>query len=223
MWDTAKPGLAALILVATTIGAGEVMAIERADYTVIAEYDEFELRRYQAQILVETEVEADFDDAGNLAFRRLFGYISGDNRSRSKISMTAPVTQQAPSEKISMTAPVTQRAAGSSYRVAFLVPSAYTMDTVPEPTDDRVELRQVPERTVAALRFSGGWAEKRFTSREARLLQLLRDNGLRPASATIYARYNAPFTPWFMRRNEVLIPVEDPTVLGTPAPPVTSN
>jgi hypothetical protein len=208
-------GIFIIALLLSTIGAGKLMAIEKADYTVIAQYDEFELRRYEPQILVETEVEADFADAGSLAFRRLFGYISGDNRSRTKIAMTAPVSQETVSEKVAMTAPVTQEAADGLFRVAFLVPSAYTMDTVPEPTDERVELRQIPARTLAALRFSGGWAEERFTSREADLIELLRSNGLRPTAATIYARYNPPFTPWFMRRNEVLIPVEDSAIQST--------
>ena len=194
--------LAAVLL----LGGGQSMAIENAAYTVTEIDGDLEIRMYAPQILVETTVDSDFDSAGNLAFQRLFNYISGANRAQSKIPMTAPVSQEA-STKIAMTAPVIQEGTESTWRVAFLVPSSYTWNTVPEPTDDRVGLRQVPERTLAALRFSGTWGEKRFRDHESKLRAMLSERGLQPAGEPIFARYDPPFKPWFLRRNEVLIPV----------------
>jgi len=183
------------------------MAIENADYTVIEVHGDIEIRLYAPQILAETTVESDFDGAGSQAFQRLFKYISGANRAQSKIAMTAPVSQEASPQKISMTAPVVQEGDGRTWRISFLVPSSFTPDTVPEPVDPRVRLREVPERTVAALRFSGTWGEKRFRDHESKLRALLVEQGFEAEGEPIFARYNPPFTPWFMRRNEVLIPV----------------
>ena len=91
--------------------------------------------------------------------------------------------------------------------VAFVLPVEYSWETAPQPTDPRVSLRLVPERTVAAVRFSGTWDEDRFASRENYLRTQLAKHGLQPVGDAVYARYNPPFTPWFMRRNEVMIPV----------------
>ena len=122
--------------------------------------------------------------------------------------MTAPVTQEADSEKIAMTAPVTQEPGPTGWRVAFLLPSSYTWETAPEPTDQLVTLRRVSARRMAAVRFSGTWAASRFEAHEHKLRSFIARHGLRIAGPPEYARYNPPFTPWFLRRNEVLIPVE---------------
>ena len=183
------------------------MAIEKADYDVIVSDGDFEIRRYAPQILAETSVNSTFDDAGNRAFRRLFKYISGANRTRTKIDMTAPVSQEASPQKIAMTAPVVQEGSDTTWNVAFLVPSSFSWQTVPRPTDDTVQLRQVPERTLAALRFSGTWSEDRFRDYESKLRNMISERGLRPAGEPVFARYDPPFKPWFLRRNEVLIPV----------------
>lgn len=210
MFQNKNPRPIRLALIATFlfIGGESAVAIEKAEYEVIEEYGDFEIRLYQAQILAETTVETDFDDAGNQAFRRLFNYISGANKARSKIAMTAPVSQQASSRKIAMTAPVVQEKSDAAWNVAFLVPSSYSWENVPLPTDDRVRLRQVPERLMAALRFSGTWSEDRFRGHETELLNLLEKEGFEPSGETVFARYDPPFKPWFMRRNEILIPVE---------------
>ena len=202
----AIPSLALVAFVFVS-GGNLAMAIETADYDVIETDDDFELRRYAPQILAETTVNANFDNAGNQAFRRLFNYISGANRSQSKIAMTAPVSQESSSRKIEMTAPVVQEESGASWNVAFLVPSSFSWDTVPQPTDDSVQLRRVPERTLAALRFSGTWSEERFRDHEKQLLAMLEARGLEVSGETIFARYDPPFKPWFLRRNEVLIPI----------------
>lgn len=198
---------AAVVCAGGLLVPGGALAVEEPEYEVVASHGELELRRYAPMILAETRVEADFEGAGNEAFRRLFRYISGDNRAQAKIAMTAPVVQEAASRKIAMTAPVVQEADEEGWRVAFVLPAEFSWETAPLPTDSRVALRLVPERTVAALRFSGTWGEERFAEHERRLRALIAEHGLEPAGEAVSARYNPPFTPWFMRRNEVLIPV----------------
>ena len=188
---------------------GDAMAIERAKYTVVEREGNFELRQYEPHLVAETIVEGDFDEVGNEGFRRLFDYISGKNRKQQSISMTAPVSQKAESEKISMTAPVNQVRVGGKYRITFLMPAKYTMETLPEPLDTRVELKEVPGQLIAALRYSGTWSRDRYEKKRVRLQALMRQKGLEPAGEAIFARYNPPFMPWFLRRNEVLIPVEN--------------
>jgi len=187
--------------------AEETMAIEKAKYTIVEREGKFELRQYEPYLVAETFVKGDFDKVGSEGFRRLFDYISGKNRKRQSISMTAPLSQEAESEKISMTAPVNQVRVGEKYRVAFLMPAKYTMETLPEPLDPRVELKEVPGQLIAALRYSGTWSRDRYEEKKIRLQGMMRQKGLEPAGEPIFARYNPPFMPWFLRRNEVLIPV----------------
>jgi hypothetical protein len=188
---------------------GDAMAIERAKYTVVEREGNFELRQYEPYLVAETIVEGDFDEVGNEGFRRLFDYISGKNRKQQSISMTAPVSQKVEAEKISMTAPVNQVRVGGKYRITFLMPAKYTMETLPEPLDTRVELKEVPGQLIAALRYSGTWSKDRYEKKRVRLQAMMRQKGLEPAGEAIFARYNPPFMPWFLRRNEVLIPVEN--------------
>jgi len=185
------------------------MAIEEPRYQVIEQDGAFELRDYAAFLVAETRVEASFEDAGNEAFRRLFRYISGDNAAQQKIAMTAPVTQ-GKGEKIAMTAPVTQVADGDHYRVAFVVPSRYSASTVPKPLDPRIEIRTVPARRVAVWRYSGRWTQERYDQMERQLREAIVARGLRVNGPPVLARYDPPFMPWFMRRNEVLIPTAAP-------------
>lgn len=187
----------------------DAMALEKAKYTVVVREDKFELRQYEPYLVAETMVEGDFDTVGNEGFRRLFDYISGKNRKRQSISMTAPVSQEAESEKISMTAPVNQVRVGEKYRITFVMPAKYTMETLPEPLDDRVKLQAVSGQLIAALRYSGTWSKDRYEEKRTRLQALMRHKGLEAAGEPIFARYNPPFMPWFLRRNEVLIPVEN--------------
>jgi hypothetical protein len=187
----------------------DAMAIERAQYTVVEKEGNFELRQYEPYLVAETMVEGDFDTVGNEGFRRLFDYISGKNRKQQSISMTAPVSQKTESEKISMTAPVNQVRVGEKYRITFVMPTKYTMETLPEPLDDRVKLKAVPGQLIAAFRYSGTWSKDRYEEKRIRLQALMRQKNLKPAGEPIFARYNPPFMPWFLRRNEVLIPVEN--------------
>ena len=188
---------------------GTAMAVEEAKYAVIRVDDKIEIREYAPSIVAETLVNEDFEDAGNQAFRKLFKYISGDNTGRDKIAMTAPVSQQEKrSEKIAMTAPVGQRAASEGWAISFMMPASYTMDTIPQPDDPTVVLRQIPKYRAAAIRYSGFWSEKNYHEHLEKLQAWIAQNQLEIAGEPVWARYNAPFTPWFMRRNEILIPVK---------------
>jgi len=183
------------------------MANEEAPYTVIKTEDIFELREYAPQVLAEIIVDGDLEGAGNKAFRPLFRYISGDNKSRGKIAMTAPVSQEQKGEKISMTAPVSQQRVQGKWAVSFMMPASYTMETLPTPDDPNIKLRQVPARRVAAVRYSGFWSEEKYLLHKEKLEKWIKDNRFTVIGEPVWARYNPPFTLWFMRRNEILIPV----------------
>jgi len=184
------------------------VAIEEAAYSVVQRDGAFEIRDYAPHVLAETVVSGTFDQAGNQAFRRLFRYISGGNRSRHKVAMTAPVSQEPTGEKIAMTAPVGQWPAQDRWVVSFTMPASYALETLPEPEDPQVTLRQVPARRMAALCYSGLWSEKSYLRQTTKLETWMRDRGLHAAGDPVWARYNSPFAPWFLRRNEVLIPID---------------
>jgi SOUL heme-binding protein len=193
---------------------GPAMAIEEPRYELEQRDGDIELRRYAPYLVAETRVGGSFDEAGNAAFQRLFRYISGNNRGEQKISMTAPVVQQdASGSKIAMTAPVRQEGdATGGFRVAFVVPAEFSRATVPEPNDPLVTIREVPEQRMAVLRYSGRWTEKNYREHEELLRKWIAERGLAADGPPVYARYNAPFVPWPMRRNEVLIPVTEATL-----------
>ena len=202
------------IILATAViifGAMDAMAIEEAAYKVLKKDNGFEIRDYAPHILAETVVEGDLEEAGNTAFNRLFRYISGENRSREKVAMTAPVSQEQKGEKITMTAPVGQQRVQEKWAVSFMMPASYTLKTLPAPEDPKVTLRQVPARRVAAIRYSGFWSEKNYLRYKLELESWIHEKGLTIVGDPLWARYNSPFTPWFLRRNEILIPVDKGT------------
>ena len=176
----------------TIVGAMNAMATEEAAYTVVTTDGAFEIRDYAPNVVAETLVEGNLEEAGNTAFNRLFRYISGGNRSREKVAMTAPVAQQRVREQ---------------WAVSFMMPATYTLETLPAPEDPLVTLRQVPARRIAAVRYSGSWSEKGYLRHKSELESWMSTKGLASAGEPQWARYNSPFTLWFLRRNEILIPV----------------
>ena len=198
--------ITAILLILLT-GATTAMATEEAPYTVLKSDDIFELREYPPQILAEIIVDGDLEGAGNKAFRPLFRYISGGNKSRSTIAMSAPVSQEQQGEKISMTAPVSQQRAQGKWAVSFMMPASYTLETLPVPDDPGITLRPVPARQVAAVRYSGFWSEEKYLLNKEKLEQWIQKNRFTVGGEPVWARYNPPFTLWFMRRNEILIPI----------------
>lgn len=183
------------------------MAIEEPAFQVIERAEPFEVREYAGYVVAETFVEGDFERVGNEGFRRLFGYISGENRGARKIAMTAPVEQQAASTRIAMTAPVEQQQVAGRWRIAFVLPKSYDLDTAPQPTDERVTLAAVPPRRVSVVRYSGLWSEARYAAQLAALRAFMAERKLLAAGEPVFARYDPPFMPWFLRRNEIQIPL----------------
>ena len=170
--------------------------VEQAKYEVLKKIGKIEIRRYPRLVIARV------DGYGDGGFNLLFRFITGNNRQKSDIAMTAPVV----SEEIAMTAPVLSEK-GS---IAFIMPEGFTLETTPEPLDDRVKIVEVPERTVAALRFSGRWSNSIFKKKSEELLAEIENAGLKVAGQVFSMRYNGPFTPWFLRRNEVAVAVELP-------------
>jgi len=200
-----------LILLLGLVLMGETaMSYEEPKYTVVYADAGIEYRQYDSYLVSETIIKnaADSDAAGNEGFRRLFRYITGANKAQSKISMTVPVSQGA-SEKISMTVPVQKSNTESGWRVSFALPSEYTLETAPQPTDARVYVREVPGRLMAVKRFSGRWTERNYLENEQKLRDGLQQADVEPVGELERAAYNAPFSLPFLRRNEVMAAVNN--------------
>ncbi len=192
-----------LASVALGLSCSMASAIEEPKYTVVRQYDGFEIREYAPYLVAEVVVPGPSEEAGNQGFRILAGYIFGKNKGERKIAMTAPVAQAAAPAKIEMTAPVTQAAVSGGYVVQFSMPGEYTLETLPEPLDPQVKLKEVPGGRFAVIRYSGTWSERNYKEHLEKLERGVEAAGLRTTGSPIYSRYNAPFVPWFMRRNEI--------------------
>lgn len=184
-------------------------ATEEPDYQVVQKLDDVEVRQYQAYAVAEVVVPGPAAAAGSAAFPILAGYIFGKNKGERKLAMTAPVTQAAEPVKLEMTAPVTQAAAPGGFRVQFVLPKGVTMATAPEPLDPRVTLRDIAPSRVAVIRYSGFWSDANYQQHLEKLQDKLRAAGLNAVGEPVYSRYDAPFTPWFMRRNEIWLQLEN--------------
>lgn len=169
--------------------------VEKISYSTIKKIDNIEIRNYPSLILAKVEK---YDD--NNAFGLLFNYISGKNTSQKKISMTAPVLT---SEKIPMTAPVINK---NNY-MAFVMPSSYNESTIPRPKNQKVKIEVEPEKKVAVLKFSGYTSDKKVNEKIKDLLEIVKNNKLKTKGEPFLMRYNSPFAPGFIRRNEVAIEI----------------
>lgn len=197
-------------LLAGLLFTGEsAMSLEQPTYDVVYRDGDIEYRQYESYLVSETVIEnaGDYKAAGNEGFRRLFRYITGSNRGQAKIAMTAPVEQAPTSEKIAMTVPVQQTNSADGWRVAFMLPAQYTLETAPQPTDSRVRVREMPGRLMAVLRYSGRWTERNFEMKQNTLLDMLESESVTPVGEIQSALYDPPYMPPFLRRNEVMIQV----------------
>lgn len=163
------------------------MALEEPTYEVLLTVGEVEFRRYEPYMLAEVTVDGDAKDRS--AFRILAGYIFGDNDAAEKMNMTAPVETR-----------------GADY--AFVMERKYSRESLPQPNDANIRIVERQTRVVAALRFSGRWTQGNFLKHEQELAEALAAMGVVTTGAPELARYNAPITPWFLRRNEIIIPVD---------------
>ncbi len=178
-------------------------AIEEPDYEVVRKIDTVELRQYSPYVVAEVVLNSTAEEAGNQAFPILAGYIFGKNKGEKKFAMTAPVTQTAAPVRMDMTAPVTQAAVPGGMLVQFVLPKGVTLASAPEPIDPRVQLRLVPASQWAVIRYSGTWSQSNYQEHLALLKAALDAAGVATQGEPVLARYNAPFTPWFLRRNEI--------------------
>lgn len=206
-------------------GSAPAYAIEEPQYTVesVIEADAVEIRRYAGYVVAEVRVPGPAAEAGNQGFALLGGYIFGKNKGERRVAMTAPVTQSPEPVKIAMTAPVAQspvapsgNAPDGGFLVQFMMPSAYTLDTLPEPLDTRVQLKPVAPQRMLVLRYSGSWSSTHYEAQLSRLQAVADRLGVTVVGPPVYARYNGPWVPWFLRRNEIWLP------LATPAPTLPS-
>ena len=192
---------------------GVAMATEEPEYTILNQVDNFELRRYDPQIVAQTWVTGDQKQAGNKGFKILADYIFGNNTApggeSSKISMTSPVKMQPQradsdqSQKIAMTSPVAMQEQDGKWRVRFVMPSKYTMQTLPKPNNDEVSIIEVPVKTYGVIKFSGLTGEEKVATKTAQLKEWMQN--LNIVGTPEMARYNPPWTLPFMRRNEIMI------------------
>ena len=200
------------MLLAISLIGGTAMAVEEPEFITLKKEGEFALREYAPVVVAQTTVEGAFEDVSNQGFRLLAGYIFGGNQGSKKISMTAPVgVANTDGEKIKMTAPVgVEKSDSKSWRVTFTMPKGYTLETLPKPNDARVILKQSPAQKMAAFEYSGTWSKERYEERKLKLEKWIRDNQLKATGEAVFARYDPPWIPWFLRRNEILIPVAGP-------------
>lgn len=178
-------------------------ATEEPDYKVVQKLQEIEVREYAAYAVAEVVISGTAAEAGSLAFPILAGYIFGKNQGERRLAMTAPVTQAAVPVKLEMTSPVTQTAAPGGFLVQFVLPKGVTRASAPEPIDTRITLRDIAPARVAVIRYSGFWSDANYSQHLKELQAGLRGAGLSWTGEAVYSRYDPPFMPWFLRRNEI--------------------
>jgi hypothetical protein len=170
--------------------------VETIKYEIIRKIGKVEIRRYPKIVIAKVE------DSETDAFNLLYQFITGENKQKAKVKMTAPVVSQ----QIAMTSPVFSETG----TMAFVMPEEFTLETTPEPLDNRVKIVEIPARLVAALRFSGSWSESHFEKETQELLNELAKAEIKTKGKVFTMLYNSPFIPGFLRRNEVAVEVEEP-------------
>ena len=176
------------------------MALEEPAYKIIKSYEGYEIRKYDDRLAVEVEFRS--EDSG---FNYLFNYISGENTTSEKISMTAPVTQSA---KIDMTVPVTQSNKDGKMLMQFFLPSKFTIDTAPTPKNKRVKLVIIESGYYAVLKYSGRNSDKNYLNRLSELKDYLEKDKIVMLDNGTKATFDGPFTLPILRRNEAMIKIK---------------
>ena len=196
----------ALFLIVGVLAGPVISNVEKPDYKIIQSEQNIEIRQYEPMIIAEVEVDGKREDAIREGFRLIADYIFGNNTVQRDIAMTAPVQQQE-SQKIAMTAPVQQQSTGRSWQISFVMPSKYSMETLPQPKNDRVRLKEIMTKKFVVIKFSGTNSNENVTEHENQLMNYIEANQIKIIDSPKYAFYNAPWTLPFMRRNEVMIEI----------------
>lgn len=200
------------LLFALTLGliffGAPAMATPEPPFTVRLTQGDFSVRNYPGLVVAEVSVKGDRSSAASEGFRLLAGYIFGGNTRKASIAMTAPVLQEpAGSTKIAMTAPVLQSGGDKSWTVRFVMPEGSTLESLPKPNNPRVRLLALPPGQMAVVRFSGLAWPSTIATKTAALQAFIRKQRLKAAGAPSLAQYNPPWTLWFLRRNEMMVPL----------------
>lgn len=177
-------------------------------YQVVLQQRNFEIRVYPPILVAETVVSADYREAGSIAFKRLAAYIFGGNTTRENMAMTTPVIRESDGEEIAMTAPVLQQSVGRQWKMSFVMPSDFSLDTLPIPLDDKVALKKLPAKKVAVLCYSGSLNENTIAANSQKLLDWLDRQSIKPISSPRSAAYDPPWTIPMLRRNEIHVDIE---------------
>jgi hypothetical protein len=196
----------ALSVLGAAVLESMMSSVEQPKYRVVEKDGNIEFRDYAPMIVAETEVSGERNQALGVGFRAIADYIFGNNLSSEKVAMTAPVTQQR-SQKIAMTAPVTQQEEGGTGHVRFVMPSGYTLATLPKPANPAVKLKEIGSKRFVVIRFSGFAGEGNLARRAAELKAFVSAKNLKTLSAPTYAFYDPPWTLPFLRRNEVMLEI----------------
>ena len=197
----------ALILGLTLQGACAI-ATEEPAFTVSLAQGDCEVRDYPAMVAAEVSVSGDRKAAASTGFRLLAGYIFGGNTARQKIAMTAPVLQApAVGQKIAMTAPVLQSGGNGQWLIRFIMPRGSTLETMPRPNDPKVQLRAIAPARMAVVRFGGLARQDTIAAKTAALSAFITARHLHVLGPVFLAQYDPPWKLWFLRRNELMIPV----------------
>ena len=198
--------IAGVTLLSPALWGPIVSNVEQSKYQVVESSGNIEIRDYAPMIVAEVEMPGERRDAIGKGFRVIADYIFGNNTTAQKVPMTAPVTQL-DSQEIAMTAPVTQQGDGNTWRVRFIMPSSYTMGTLPKPHNPAVTLKEIAAKRYAVIRFSGMAGEDSLKRRTKELNDWVSTKNLTPVSEPIYAFYDPPWTLPFLRRNEVMVEI----------------
>lgn len=210
----------AMVGVCMTLNA---MATEEPKYQTLRQEGDFEIRRYAPMLIAETTVEGDMDAASNTGFRRIADFIFGNNRAAgtdaaSRIAMTAPVTVEPQSVKIAMTAPVTVEPqadtgmhAATQWRIHFVMPSTYTLATLPQPNNPQIQIKELPAKTFVVHRYSGLNTLSRVQTKTDATQAWIQQQGLKTLGPPQLSRYDPPWTLPMFRRNEIMVEIEAPT------------
>jgi len=178
------------VIFALFIFSCNVMANEQPDYKIIKKDNEFEIRQYTNFLTATVETEGERDEAISKGFRILFKYISGENKNKESISMTVPVMQKSSGDK--------------KWNISFVVPKKFDTKNVPQPDNQNVKIKNNPDFKVVAITFSGLFSNDNIKENEIKIRNYIKENNLKIEEPAIYAGYNAPWTLWFLKRNEVL-------------------
>jgi DNA gyrase inhibitor GyrI len=173
-----------LILITTS------MANEEPDYIVLKKESDIEIRQYKNFLTASIEMEGDRKEAIGKGFRSLFKYISGENKNKESISMTVPVMQKS--------------TGNNKWSISFVVPKKFDLKNVPQPDNKNIQIKNNFDLKVIAITFSGLFSDGNIEENETKLRNYIKEKGIKIEESAIYAGYNAPWTPWFLKRNEVL-------------------